>query len=235
MSDEQTYPTYGRWIVAAATPPTSRSPLNRGKPIIQVEADLFVRVRDWLEGPGDFETRVTGSPMTKAEFDGLVGAGHFLVLPSRRYPSPGSEVWVLRPNHPYRTHALEALRYSGAEPMDGPEDSKIVCVSNADDVLDTWYLQAMEDVLTYAAVGDWSLAEVEANLALATSKTLRADVLGMLCAIYEKQGRVVRADGMYTMALRSRDQAFADAMLVERDRYRSLFKEIAVPDEEDDA
>ena len=33
MSDEKTYPTCGRWIVAAATPPTSRSPLNRGNPI----------------------------------------------------------------------------------------------------------------------------------------------------------------------------------------------------------
>lgn len=224
MSDEQIYPTRGRMIVAAATPPSSRSPFNRGKPIIKVDDDLYVRVRDWVETAR--EPRVTGQAMTAQEYATLTGAEHFMVLPTPLVPLNDSMVWVFRSNHPRRDAALAEIKsdvFESSTVFDGPEDSKIILVRAGEDLLEQWSSAARFKALGHAGDGAWDAAELEANLAFATSPTMRTDHLGLMIVIYEHQRRITRVEGMMTMALRSRGPAFADAVAAERDRFRARF------------
>lgn len=224
MTEQTYYRTHGRMTVAAATPPSSRSPFNRGKPIIKVEDDLYVRVRDWAETHR--ELRVTGQPMTAQEYETLTGAEHFMVLPTPLAPLINSMVWVFRPNHPRRDAALAEIEtdvFESSSVFDGPEDSKIVLVRGGEDLLVRWSIAAKFKALDLAEVGEWAAAELEANLAFATSLNMCTDHLGLMIVIYEHQRRITRAEGTMTMALRSRGAAFAAAVAVERDRLRERF------------
>lgn len=224
MSKEQTYPTSGRLIVAAATPPFGKSPFNRGKPIIKVDDDLYVRVREWAETHR--ELRITGQPMTAQEYETLTGTEHFMVLPTPLVPLIDSMVWIFRPNHPRRDAALAEVKsdvFVSSGVFDGPEDSKLILVRCGEDLLDRWSLASRFKAFDHAETGSWDTAELEANLAFATSPTMRSDHLGLMIVIYEHQRRVTRAEGTMTMALRSRGTAFADAVAAERDRLRARF------------
>lgn len=218
MSDPH-YSPLGAEIVGAATPPFGRGPFNRGKPIVKVAPDCYVRVRDW------HGHAFTGQPMTEREYTMMVGAQHFLSLERPIVAHEGVEIWVFRPSHPRQIAAIGEAYEEGVtlSAMPGPDGSHVVIAHAGDDLLDAWRLSAMEDAKTRARYKSWLAAETDALLALATSRTLRSDVLGLLIVIYEQQGRKQRAEGMATMALRSRGAAFEADVLHERDQYRRAF------------
>jgi hypothetical protein len=222
----ETYPIYGSHTVAAATPPTSKSPFNKGAPIVRV-GETYVRVRSWHRGEGDFETRVAGEVYSRNDFNALVGAGHFLPFPTTRPAVADTMVWVLRPNHPRFEHATrDVLTASDSnlydEFMPGPEDSRIFVVQGGSRLLLNWHYDAIGRAETRLVAGDLEQAEVEAFLAFATSPVLDPNMTGMLSAIYEAQRRQQRADGMLVMALRSRGPDFERKVIEARDIYRTL-------------
>lgn len=219
MSDTH-YSPVGAEIVGAATPPFGRGPFNRGKPIVKVAPDCYVRVRDWSQ-----DHWFTGQAMTAQEYAMMVGAQHFFNLERPVAVRAGVEIWVFRPSHPRSVDAISECVDScvALTVMPGPEGSKVVLAQQGDDLLDEWRPQAIGEAKTLARFGNWDGAETAALLALATSRTLRSDVLGLLIVIYEQQGRKQRAEGMATMALRSRGADFEAEVLHERDRYRRAF------------
>lgn len=210
-------------IVAASTPPTSKSPFNKGAPIVMVD-DVYVRVEKWLEHP--IEPRFSGTAYAPRDYEALVGAGHFLPLPTtKQLAVADTMIWVLRPNHPrFEAATLDILKegWHCNEFLPGPEGSRIFVVVGGRPILTSWYYLSIGKAEAHIAASNMEAAEMEAYLAFATSPTLDHNTIGMLAAIYEAQRRQQRADGMLVMSLRSRGPEFERKVIETRDVYRSV-------------
>lgn len=202
-------------IVAAATPPFGNSPFGRGRPIVKMDDDLFVRTGIVLLG------HLMGQSMTRMEYEVLVSAQHFTVLPTHCRLGRANDVWIFRKNFPRLEEALRSSRNVSSEPMDLPDGGKALIITSGREVLIEWRMRAMQEARRHASQGDWNAAETEALVALACDMT--SDVLGFLCVVYERQGRIIRSDGMMTMALRSRGREFEAEVIRMRDNYRLFF------------
>lgn len=211
----------GARAVAAMTPPTSKSPFNRGGLILQASDGIIIRAQTYTS-----EELAEGTVLSTEDLRELIEAGQVIELPESP-PIPaalGASLWILRHNLPRRDRALSALRMSGLlvhSPLNGPEDARLCVVAEGRaggaELLDRWRNEAM----AHAIRGEWDRAELSAGVALAVGRGLDPDVLALLGLAHEHCGRNKRADGLLVMARRSRGKDFEAQVVRARERFQN--------------
>jgi len=215
-------PIEGSHIVAAMTPPTSKSAFNRGQPIIRAGDGTVLQVHTYTSGH-----RAEGAVISEEDLQALVETGHATTLPVPIPAAPGASLWVLRPRLPIRDGKMSELRMSRLlihSPLDGPGCSKLCMVDEgrpeASAMLDRWRDEAMTKGRFHAEHGEWDLAELHGGVANAVGRGLDPEVLGFLSLVYEHLGRTERAAGFIVMARRSRGEDFEAQVIRARERFR---------------
>lgn len=218
----------GAHVVAAMTPPISKSPFNRGNLVLMAPSGTIIRV-DGYAGDESAE----GTVLSAEELQSLVEAGHVTELPTSS-PIPavsGGTLWVLRGNFPLRDRALEELALGDilvTPPIAGPEDAKLCVVTAlraaAVELLDRWRNRCMVESVDKAIRREWEDAARSALLALAVTDGLDHQVLAMLILAEHQCGRELRAVGFQLMARRSRGFEFEGAVVRARNEFeRKIF------------
>ena len=215
-------PIEGSQIVAAMTPPTSKSAFNRGQPIIRASDGTVLQVHTYTSG-----NRAEGAVISEEDLQALVETGHATALPVPIPAAPGAALWVLRQRLPLRDGAMSELRMSRLlihSPLDGPGYSKLCMVDEgrpeASAMLDRWRDEAMTRARFHAERGEWDPAELHGEVANAVGRGLDPEVLGFLSLVYEHRGRTERAEGIIVMARRSRGEDFEAEAVRARERFR---------------
>lgn len=216
----------GARVIAAMTPPTSKAPFNRGRPVLRASDGTIIRVRTYTS-----DDRAEGPTYSAEELQELIGAEQITDL-TKAGPIPaasGASLWVLRRNLPRRDRALAELQMSGLllhPALDGQDDAKLCVVAEGrpegSAMLGRWRDEAMEAATIQAALGEWDRATTDAEVAQAVCRGLDPDVLGFLGLAYEKGGRSKRADGLLVMARRSRGKDFETQVIQAREHYRRI-------------
>jgi hypothetical protein len=216
----------GARAIAAMTPPASRGPFNRGGLILQAPDGTIIRAQTYTG-----EDLAEGTVLSTEDLRELVEAGQVIELPqSPAIPAePRASLWILRRGLPRRDRALAELRMSGLlvhSPLRGPEDA-ILCVvaegrAGGAELLDRWRNQAMAEAKAHALRGEWDHAELSAGVALAVGRGLDPEVLGLLALAHEHCGRAERAEGLITMARRSRGEDFEAQVVRAREDFQKL-------------
>lgn len=200
----------GAKVLAAVTPPRSRSAFNRAQLVIRSVEGTLMRAQTYTDAG-----RIEGPLLSEPDLQGLLDAGHAIELPKSMSATEGAQLWVLRSNFPGRDRALQELNQRGVlahAPSTGPDDARL-CIVNAGKeeaarLLDTWRDEAVERASASASRGDWAGTTAEAEFAQALSRGLDARGLALLSLAYERCDRTRRAAGIRTMARRSRGEAF---------------------------
>lgn len=202
----------GARVIAAMTPPTSKSAFNRGRLVLRASDGTIIRVRTYTN-----DGRAEGPTYSEEDLQELLEAGQITDL-SKAGSIPatsGASLWVLRRNYPRRDRALSDLTMSGLllhQVVADEEDARLCIVAEGRPdgaaMLDRWRDAFMNAAKEHADRGDWDHARLDAEVAQAVCRGLDADVLALLSLAYAKCGREKRASGILVMARRSRGPEF---------------------------
>jgi hypothetical protein len=209
----QTYPVLGAVIVGAFTPARSRSPFNRGRLVVrpQVGAEI-VRVQSY---EGCYFT--PGALLTQEDWHELLDSGHALSLKGQPLRS-GYALWVLRENFPRLDRALRDLRASGILVHAYRDAGDLFCLVDeslpaAEALRAEWRQEALDRALFFGRSGNADQALLEAHTAQAVCPHLEAETVAVLAYAHQIAHRWAAADGLLSMALRSRGPDFAREVL----------------------
>lgn len=221
-------PVEGSQIIAAMTPPISKSPFNRGRLILRASDGTILYAQTYTS-----EGAAEGPLLTEEELRRLIETEHATEMPTAIPTVSGALLWVLRPNLPRRDRALSELRTSEIlvhSPMIGWEDSRLCVVderrAESLTLRDRWRDEAMTAAKDQAERGDWHRATLEAEIAHAVCRGLDPDVLGLLSLGYERCGRTKRAEGLLVMARRSRSADFEAQVIRAREHFERTLSAI---------
>lgn len=203
----------GGLVIAAMTPPESKAPFNRAHLIVRGRDGALVRAQTYSS-----DALATGPRLSPEDLQGLVEAGHAIALPEPASLVAGAGLWMLRHGLSRRDGALAELRAAGllvhAPILHGPNDAWLCLVNEGDArasaLRDQWRDEAMRAATKHARDGEWREAEREAEIAQAVCRGLDPEVLAMLSLAHERCDRAKRAEGVLTMARRSRGDDFGD-------------------------